>query len=276
MVNEHLGEAILRQAVDLARETWGDRLSAAYALGSLAHGGFSDLVSDVDLGLILADPLQARDQERVAEIAVRVSWSGAPLSDRLSIFWGSLASLRGEVVDGRFPPLDRLDLIQYGRLLGGREARRGLPAPDTRELVIAAVDFALRSLGQPEVIAELADPAGLVAAGPRRLTKRILFPVRFLYTARTGEIGRNEAAVAHLLASESGPITDLVAAAFRWRDDPPDPHDPTAITLVEAGLIPLYHAFLDDHEQRLAAYGETDRAERLASWRRTLDEGSRD
>jgi hypothetical protein len=33
------------------------RLIAGYALGSLAHGGFSPLVSDVDLGLILEDPV---------------------------------------------------------------------------------------------------------------------------------------------------------------------------------------------------------------------------
>ena len=267
-MQEELGEAILRRAVESAREAWGDRLIAAYALGSLAHGGFSALVSDVDLGLILADPLADDDRPRAAAIGTRLAATEAPLADRLSIFWGSPASLRGEIAGGRFPPLDRLDLIQYGRLLHGREARRGLPAPDTRELVIAAVDFALGSLGQPEVIAELVDPAGLVAAGPRRLTKRILFPVRFLYTARTGEIGRNEAAVAHLLTAESGPVAALAAAAFRWREDPPDPDDPEAIALVRAGLIPLYLRFLDDHEARLIAWGEADRAKRLAEWRR--------
>jgi hypothetical protein len=35
---------------------WPDRLLAAYALGSLAHGGFSPLVSDVDFGLVLERP----------------------------------------------------------------------------------------------------------------------------------------------------------------------------------------------------------------------------
>ena len=50
------GQTILAEAVDFYREVLGDRLVAAYALGSLAHGGFSPLVSDIDIGLILAHP----------------------------------------------------------------------------------------------------------------------------------------------------------------------------------------------------------------------------
>jgi hypothetical protein len=57
-------EAILSEAVDAYRAALGDRLIAAYALGSLAQGGFSALVSDVDLGLMLADPVQSQDGER--------------------------------------------------------------------------------------------------------------------------------------------------------------------------------------------------------------------
>ena len=62
-------EALLAQSVDAFRAALGDRLVAAYALGSLAHGGFSALVSDVDLGLILADPVQSRDGETIEAIA---------------------------------------------------------------------------------------------------------------------------------------------------------------------------------------------------------------
>lgn len=52
-----LGEAVLARAVSAYRAALGSRLLAGYALGSLAHGGFSALVSDVDLGLILRDPV---------------------------------------------------------------------------------------------------------------------------------------------------------------------------------------------------------------------------
>ena len=62
-----LGEAVLERAVTAYAEALGDRLVAGYALGSLAHGGFSPLVSDVDLGLILADPLRAGDHATIGE-----------------------------------------------------------------------------------------------------------------------------------------------------------------------------------------------------------------
>ncbi|HEX7052746.1 MAG TPA: nucleotidyltransferase domain-containing protein [Burkholderiales bacterium] len=116
------GEAILAAALELARQRFGERLVAAYALGSLAHGGFSP-VSDVDLGLVIADPPSDADAALVAGISKFIKESARPFADRLSIFWGSLATLSGAALGGRFPPLDRLDLIRYGRLLAGRDVR---------------------------------------------------------------------------------------------------------------------------------------------------------
>ncbi len=51
------GEKVLEAAVAFAEEEWQGRLIAAFALGSLAHGGFSVNASDIDLGLVLNDPL---------------------------------------------------------------------------------------------------------------------------------------------------------------------------------------------------------------------------
>jgi hypothetical protein len=269
-MDEGLGEAVLDEAVAAAREAWGGRLVAAYALGSLAHGGFSALVSDVDLGLVLAEPLDAEDGARVVALGARVRASGAPLADRLSVFWGSRATLRGEGAQGRYPPLDRLDLARYGRLLAGRDVRDGMPAPSTRELVLAAAEQALRSLAAPAVVAELNDPEGLVAAGARHLTKRILFPVRFLYTARTGEIGRNHDAVAHFLATEAGPMGELAAAALRWRETPPEEDRAASVRIVGAGIKPLYRHFVADHERRLRDYDEPVLAEGFAAWSAAL------
>jgi hypothetical protein len=110
-------EAILREATGAYADAFGDRLLAAFALGSLAHGGFSPLVSDVDLGLILRDPLRADDESRVAAVADRRRAGGSELHQRLSVFWGTRATLTGEREGGRSPPLDRLDLLQHGRLL---------------------------------------------------------------------------------------------------------------------------------------------------------------
>jgi hypothetical protein len=118
-----LGEAVLARAVPAYRAALGSRLLAGYALGSLAHGGFSALVSDVDLGLIRA--------------------GGSALDQRLSVFWGTPATLGGQRRGGRFPPLDRLDLLEYGRLLTGQDLRSAAARPDPAELLVAGAEFAL-------------------------------------------------------------------------------------------------------------------------------------
>ncbi|HLG72657.1 MAG TPA: hypothetical protein VK009_19740, partial [Chloroflexota bacterium] len=109
-----LGAAVLQAAVDEARGLWGERLLAAYALGSLAHGGFSRLVSDVDAGFVLQGPLTESDAARAVELGKRVTARGLELADRLSVFWGSRATLEGDESIGRFPAIDRTDLLLYG------------------------------------------------------------------------------------------------------------------------------------------------------------------
>ncbi len=265
------GERVLEGAVRLAADRWGTRLVAAYALGSLAHGGFSVHVSDVDLGLVLSDPLEAQDAPAIEALANTVKAGGAPLAERLSIFWGSLATLSGAATGGRFPPLDRLDLEQWGRLLVGQDIRARLLVPTVRELVIAGADFALQVLSIPEVTAELRDPAKLVNAGVIRLTKMVLFPVRLLFTVRTGQIGRNEAAVEYFTAVETGPAVDLARSGLTWREEPPDPSDPAVVDRLEKGLLPLYRLFLDEYAVRLRQYGELDLARAFEEWRQRLE-----
>jgi hypothetical protein len=74
-------QAILREAAGAYAQAFGDRLLAAFALGSLAHGGFSPLVSD--LGLVLRDPLRADDERRVAAVADQLRAGGSELHQRL-------------------------------------------------------------------------------------------------------------------------------------------------------------------------------------------------
>jgi hypothetical protein len=80
------GEDVLADAVRVAGGCLGGRLLAAYAVGSLAHGGFSALVGDVDLALVLADPIQAADAATLltvaADVPVAVSprWAGSACS----------------------------------------------------------------------------------------------------------------------------------------------------------------------------------------------------
>jgi hypothetical protein len=281
MVPTDLGEAVLDRAVTAYAEALGDRLVAGYALGSLAHGGFSPLVSDVDLGLILADPLQAGDHATIGAVAGAVRASGPGLPERLSVFWGTPSTLRGQVPGGRFPPLDRLDLLEHGRLLTGRDARQAAARPDRTELLVAGARFALGSLsgtgsgtetGPPAdttVLDEIRTPSRLVSRGPRRLTKVVLFPVRFLYTAATGQAGLTALAAEHYLAAPGAPGAALVTAALAWRTQPPA--DATAAAaLAGRELIPLYVHYIDDHVPRLLAAGQHELADRFRQWRARL------
>ncbi len=264
------GEAILAQALVLAQRAWGERLVAAYALGSLAHGGFSVHVSDVDFGVMLDDPLQDSDAKTAGALSAAVKAGGAPLAERLSLFWGSPATIGGRAQGGRFPPVDLLDLKTHGRLLDGREVRDAARTPSTAEMVVAAARQALKTLVSDASTAQLRDPVELVAAGARSLTKRVLFPVRFLYTARTGLIGRNDAAVALFLQTESGSAAELAGGAFLWRYRPFEPGDAAVLEQTRRGLVPLYRLFADDYGRRLRSLGEDELARAFEAWHARL------
>jgi hypothetical protein len=280
------GETVLARAVSAYRAALGSRLVAGYALGSLAHGGFSPLVSDVDLGLVLHDPLRAKDRLTIHKVARSVRAGGSALDERLSVFWGTPATLRGHGRGGRFPPLDRLDLLEYGRLLTGRDVRSAVARPDRTELLVAGAQFALGYLGgvrkpadrlrdwaRPgpqgdHVLDEIRAPSRLVSRGPRRVTKIVLFPVRFLYTAETGQVGTNTLAAGHYLAGAHAPAATLVAAALAWRLEPPADDEATA--LLSRELIPLYVHYLDDHIARLLAVHRRRLASSFQRWRARL------
>ena len=281
------GERILAEAVDAYRVVLGGRLLAAYALGSLAHGGFSELVSDIDLGLIVSDPPLPTDGSMIQVVAEAEKGKGPALRKRLSVFWGTPAMLRGEREGGRFPALDRLDLIENGRLLAGADdVRLGLPRPGTHELVVTGAEFALDYLagsrlgGEPgqgsapprpagkDPIEEIRSPDLLFAQGVRRLTKLVLFPVRFLYTAATGRIGTNDDAAAWYLATDA-PSSRLVAAALDWRTSQPT-DEVAAVALLREQIAPLYLHYISDHISRLDALGEVELAAAFGEWRRRL------
>jgi hypothetical protein len=308
---EERGHAVLADAVAAYTRVLGERLLAAYALGSLAHGGFSPLVSDVDLALILADPLGKTDYARVAVVAWGLKARGSALHDRLSVFWGTQSSLAGRVSGGRFPALDRFDLLEHGRLLRGEDVRGDLVPPARNELLVAGALFALEHLAGSAVepphqlpgralsslrgardvrrltklllfpdrfvraasgdaLEEIHRPKLLLSRGVRRLTKLVLFPVRLLFTAETGRVGANAAAVDHYLAADAAPPgASLVAAALAWRTVPPE-NDGAVLSLLEDGMVPLYLHYIDDQRARLASLGRHDLAEVFGQWRGQL------
>lgn len=287
VTDDDAGHAVLQQAVERYRGALGSRLLAAYALGSLAHGGFSPLVSDVDLGLVLTDPVRPSDATTVATVADDIKAGGSALHERLSVFWGTPSTLSGEQPGGRFPPLDRLDLLENGRLLAGTECRAGVTRPGRDELLVVGAEFALDFLGPgrvatdpsaarlgslapagSEVSGESRQPPRLARQDPRHLTKVVLFPVRFLFTAATGRVGTNHAAVEYYRADPGAPAHTLVGEALAWRTTAPDPG--VAADLLSRELHALYLQYLDDHIVRLLDVGAGELAAAFTAWRREL------
>lgn len=285
------GERVLSDAVDAYRVALGGRLLAAYALGSLAHGGFSALVSDVDLGLIVGDPLGPGDAATIQAVAEAQKRRGSPLRERLSVFWGTPSTLAGDREGGRFPPLDRLDLIESGRLLDGTDdIRPALRRPDRRELVVTGAEFAISFLAgirspadssneqlgslrvaDADALREILFPELLVGRGVRRVTKVVLFPVRFLYTAATGQAGTNDAAVSHYVARRNACCKHLVEAALAWRTEPPS-DDASTIGLLRGQIVALYLEYIDDHISRLRGLRRDDLVDAFSEWRARLSD----
>ena len=265
MVSKAAANAVVQDTLRRAANEFGERLLAFYALGSLAHGGFSPAVSDVDVALVLGGA-SAADEPRVKALVEGVKGSRLPLADRLSLFWTGPLGLATRTGAGRLPPVDREDLRLHGVLLHGREMRH-LAEPATREeMVVAAARLALDRFSTEVAMAETHDPSPLVRAGPRALTKRVLFPVRFLYTARTGRIGLNDAAVEHYVTGAEGPATTLAAHALAWRSHPFEPGDPAPLALATAGLPPLYRGFVAEYAAVLRELGQGALAARYDAW----------
>jgi hypothetical protein len=153
------------------------------------------------------------DRFRLRTVGDAVRAGGSDLHQRLSVFWGTPATLRGRSSRGRFPPL-------------------------------------------------------LISRGTRRVTKVVLFPVRFRYTAATGRAGTNAAAAEHYLAGPSAPAAELVTAALAWRQEPPA--GDAAASLLSRELVPLYVHYVDDHIARLDAAGSRRLADRFRRWRARL------
>jgi predicted nucleotidyltransferase len=51
-----------------AQEVFGDRCTAVYIMGSLARGGFSEIASDIDIGVILSGDIQESDLANIQNI----------------------------------------------------------------------------------------------------------------------------------------------------------------------------------------------------------------
>ncbi len=226
-----------------AQRTFGNRIQAIYKIGSLgSHGDFS-LCSDVDVALFL-DKVQDSDFEKIQSLWDQLKQSGLPYADRLSVFWSGTPEQFNQGM-GRFPALDRLDLLQHGILLKGKDLRGNLVAPPHDAIVLESKAFIDSFMLTPEKQQELQqNPEAILQRGTRYFTKFVLFPVRLTFTLdHPGVIGSNRDAVKHYYATwhKNVPeVYDLIQFAYEARNlpvDQPVAYDPQKLQLE---LLPLY------------------------------------
>jgi hypothetical protein len=225
---ERAGWDVIEAAVAAAEERLGDRLASAYAIGSLAHGGFAPAVSDVDLALLTGEPVDdIADVIEEIQDEVAGTWE---LGSRLSIFHAPWAEFGDPPEGARFPPIDRFDLVRYGILVGGTDLRGAhATLPRAEEIRGHAVESALRRV-TPERLDE--DLAQLAAGGVSvpDATKAVLWPIRLQHVCDVGQATGNADAVAHYRSLPDAGHSALAQDALGWRDlrAIPDPADALA------------------------------------------------
>ena len=201
---QQLGEIWSRQI--------GSGLCGIYRIGSLAHGGFNGRYSDIDVAVIVDEPLAPDELDLMHAGARELSTA---LATKLSIFWAD-RSFRA----GRFPPLDRMDYLDHAAPIIERERIR-----PKRPSLESIRDY-LR--GQP-----LANWTGQVhhftaqsVLGPdehKPYLRSLLYPARFLYSWDTGAMASNDDAVAFVrTAGVEGLDIELITRALQFRQESRD------------------------------------------------------
>jgi hypothetical protein len=255
-------DQVVTDTVEAAGAVFGAEIEAIYTLGSLAHGGFAPLVSDIDVAIVLSET-GAGTAGQIADLQQRVlDKASSPLSSRLSIFWGDWQAVRtGEGEHFRLGPVDRLDLLDCGQLLQGTDEREPSVRPADEDLILMCAEFILGKF-TAAYLEGLSATEALVASGPRATTKAVLFPVRFMYTLRNGGIGLNEDS-ARWYADEELPGATLALKALEWRYGGIDDAD-NAVQMLDAELAILHAECLTEYAKHLEGLGETTRAAALA------------
>jgi hypothetical protein len=255
-------EQVVADTVEAAQSVLGSDIEAIFTLGSLAHGGFAPLVSDVDVAIILA-ATAADTADQVARVQRLVAdRASGPLAERLSVFWADWRAVRtGEGEHSRLGPVDRLDLLDSGRLLLGSDLREPSVRPSRAELVMMSADHLLARFSD-DYLERLRDTQSLVLSGPRNVTKAILFPVRFMYTLATGHIGLNDSS-AGWYAAEELPGSSLALAALEWRNEGFGDDD-LAQRMLDAELGILNAECFAQYARELDALGQASGAAALA------------
>ncbi len=250
---------------------FADRCVAVYIMGSLSRGGFSEYASDIDLGIILGSTDSVTDLE-INNLVETLRAKHVAIKNNVSVFWGSVETINGCESGGRYPPFDRLDLIEHATLLWGQDVRDQLNLPSQKDLEISCVEFALEKLASTERTQEFFDCQKIAIQGIVYVTKTILFPARFIYLLKSGVIAGNEASADYYVTNYLlGPDAILVNKGYQWRVHGfPERFDEVAECL-QIGLVPLYVRFIDLYIDAMGKYGRDDLIQQLQDWKQKIE-----
>jgi hypothetical protein len=159
----------------------------AYALGSLAHGGFSAIYSDIDVGLLLGCAAPPADMPTLLAEAKALD---PELGKKLSIFWGN-----PEYDWGRLPMIDRLDLLDYGvALLKGIQPVFCRPSADEiHQEQLQSIEKSWKPR-----LPELSRLTALEPKDRKPYIRAILYAARLIYTWDKLAVASNDRAVEYL------------------------------------------------------------------------------
>ena len=165
----------------------GASLVEAYKLGSLAHGGFSDVYSDIDVGLLL-DCREPPNQ--MSELIAGAKSLDDRYGRKLSVFWGN-----PEFAWGRLPVIDRLDLLDHGvSLLRG--IKPSFRRPTRNEIHQEQLESIERSWKSR--LPELSRLTALEPTDRKPYIRAILYAARLIYTWDNLVVASNDRAVEYL------------------------------------------------------------------------------
>jgi predicted nucleotidyltransferase len=165
----------------------GPALIEVYKIGSLAHGGFSQIYSDIDIGLILSCQNPPSDMDRMITEAKALD---GEYGKKLSVFWGN-----PQCSWGRLPALDRLDLLDHGvPLLYNRRADFRRP---TQHEIRQQLSQTIERSWKPN-IDELSKLKKLEPKDRKPYIRTILYPARLIYSWDNLAMDSNDRAVEYL------------------------------------------------------------------------------
>ncbi len=162
-------------------------LVEVYKLGSLAHGGFSKIYSDIDVGVLLncAEPPAA-----MAALLAEAKTLDSEYGKKLSVFWGN-----PEFNWGRLPIIDRLDLLDHGvPLLHSVKPTFRRPTKDEiHQEQLQSIERSWKSR-----LPELSRLTTLEPKNRKPYIRAILYAARLIYTWDNLAVDSNDRAVEYL------------------------------------------------------------------------------